>query len=456
LIRKILYFFFLSAAFSLSLHTSAYGSPQPQELDKYLGYTKMKSQATGFFRVDKFGGRFFFVTPEGLAFFSIGINALRPEGTDCPALGYAPYGKNVDKLYPSREAWLDAALLRLRTWGFNTIGSWSWEPAFKKGFPYTVNLSISFQNWLRGEVADYFDPAWKQKVEDAAKKQVPQYAADPYLIGYFIDNEMKWAPDWRGNETLFEGYMKLDASTPGKQALVNLVKSKFATIADANSAFGTSFASFDEFAAAKKAGRPPRAIEQEFTGLAAEEFFRTTTSAIRRFDQNHLILGVRFHSMGAPEPVVRAAGKYCDVVSMNYYRFGQLEKIMPKSLGSLPIEGFLKRYAEVSGKPLLIGEFSFKARDSGLPNTRCAGAPVLETQADRASEFEKYVREAAGKPYIIGYHWFEYADEPALGRFDGEDCNLGLVNEKDEPYKPLTGAMERLNNDIYTLTMEKQ
>ena len=79
----------------------------------------------------------------------------------------------------------------------------------------------------------------------------------------------------------------------------------------------------------------------------------------------------------------------------------------------------------------MITEFSFKAMDSGLPNTRGAGAPV-ETQEDRAYHFEQYVTEFMRLPYAVGFHWFEYADEPAEGRFDGENSNYGLVNIKDE------------------------
>lgn len=30
-----------------------------------------------------------------------------------------------------------------------------------------------------------------------------------------------------------------------------------------------------------------------------------------------------------------------------------------------------------------------------------------------------------------GLHWFQWVDQPAAGRWDGENSNLGLVNKDD-------------------------
>ncbi len=90
----------------------------------------------------------------------------------------------------------------------------------------------------------------------------------------------------------------------------------------------------------------------------------------------------------------------------------------------------------VTGKPCLIGEFSFRAADSGLPNTNGAG-PKVETQAERAACFRHYVSAALQKPTLVGYHWFEHADQPAEGRFDGENSNFGTVTIDDRVYEEL-------------------
>ena len=46
---------------------------------------------------------------------------------------------------------------------------------------------------------------------------------------------------------------------------------------------------------------------------------------------------------------------------------------------------------------------------------------------------------------MVGYHWFEHADQPAEGRFDGENSNFGLVTIEDEVYPELTETMIRVN-----------
>jgi hypothetical protein len=77
--------------------------------------------------------------------------------------------------------------------------------------------------------------------------------------------------------------------------------------------------------------------------------------------------------------------------------------------------GVLERITRASGKPTMISEFSFRAMDSGLPNTKGPGEPV-GTQEERAKVFADYAGTLASLPNCIGYHWFQYRDEPKQGR----------------------------------------
>jgi hypothetical protein len=73
-------------------------------------------------------------------------------------------------------------------------------------------------------------------------------------------------------------------------------------------------------------------------------------------------------------------------------------------------------------------------QDSGLPNTKGAGL-VVPTQADRALGYKNYTTTLAKLPYVIGFHWFEWFDEPAEGRkLDGENSNYGLVTINGAPF----------------------
>jgi hypothetical protein len=58
---------------------------------------------------------------------------------------------------------------------------------------------------------------------------------------------------------------------------------------------------------------------------------------------------------------------------------------------------------------------------------------------------DRYVHQALDLPYLIGLHWFEWADESPEGRFDGESCNYGLVDIHDKEYALLTQKHTALN-----------
>ena len=166
----------------------------------------------------------------------------------------------------------------------------------------------------------------------------------------------------------------------------------------------------------------------------AERYFCVTSAAITAADPNHLNFGCRFAYV-PPTPVVVAAAKHLAAISFNCY-------------GTEP-RPVIEQYAAFN-KPLIIGEFSFRGDDSGLPNTKGAG-PRVKTQAERAAAFGTYVTRALGNPNVVGYHWFEHADEPKEGRFDGENSNYGVVNIHDEVYGELTGIMQVINRKAEVL-----
>ena len=46
---------------------------------------------------------------------------------------------------------------------------------------------------------------------------------------------------------------------------------------------------------------------------------------------------------------------------------------------------------------------------------------------------------------MVGTHWFEWADQPAAGRCDGEDNNWGLDDEADDPCRVVVVRMTAVN-----------
>ena len=50
------------------------------------------------------------------------------------------------------------------------------------------------------------------------------------------------------------------------------------------------------------------------------------------------------------------------------------------------------------------------------------------------------MEQAAALPGFVGAHWFQWTDEPVLGRMDGENYNIGFVDVTNRAYKELVDA----------------
>ena len=376
-----------------------------------------------------------------------------------------PYAEACRRKYGNQSVWRAAIARRLAGWGFNTLGAWSDEAVARAGpAPLVVtpnlDLGMSFA-WQKNDQAgserkqdfpDVFDPAFENHIRRRARERCAARSGDPAVIGWFVDNELRWGPDWRGPDELLSLFLNLAPSSSGPERSDHVLARALPDFAAFNSSWGSDARSWDDFNALARIEAPYRrkppyerdapsealanradpgrgafaADCASFASLVAQRYFELTTAAIKAADPHHLVLGCRFAYPPTSE-VIDAAGRYVDVVSFNCY--------------GLDADGAIDAYAG-TGKPCLIGEFSFRAADSGLPNTNGAG-PQVATQAERAACFRHYVTAALRKPTLVGYHWFEHADQPAQGRFDGENSNFGTVTINDEVYEELTQSDDR-------------
>jgi len=105
----------------------------------------------------------------------------------------------------------------------------------------------------------------------------------------------------------------------------------------------------------------------------------------------------------------------------------------------------LRRLHELTGRPVLIGEFHFGVPADGL------GAGLVQTadQTERAKGYRYYVEQAAALPCFVGAHWFQWADEPVLGRMDGENYNIGFVDCTNRPYPELVTAAKETHRRLH-------
>ncbi len=422
--------------------------------DAYGGDTRVQLEATGFFRTEKLCQRWWLVTPDGHPFYSLGVNSITPYGDASIETGEQVYQQTVESSYESQDAWVDAVLERLGQWSLNTAGCWS-DNLFLGRVPQTVSLYLAPYDWYSGEQGDLFDPQWELDVQTRVETSATPWSQEPFLLGWFLDNEVAWGPDWHDLGTLLEKYLEKDADAPGKTVAVELLLEQLGGLAGLNQTLGTSFSGTDEILSTLDGWDAwldddiPAVAEAiaVFRGQAAEHYFSITTQALRSADPNHLILGNREISVMAPLDVYQAASKYVDVFSINNYVFldGVADVAMALTDALDPADGFAALHSEID-LPILITEFGFRADDAGLPNSYPPIYPTFDTQQERAEAFEEYASFHQSVSWIVGYHWFEWVDQPLEGRSgDGEDNNWGLVNELDQPYMEVTERMAEVN-----------
>lgn len=427
---------------------------------RWGGIADARFRGTGFFRVDENHGVFWLVDPDGGRFLSKGVNTVCFEHDHIRNTTRAPYADACRDKYRRPDIWRAATADRLASWRFNTLGCWSDELVAGAGssplaVAPTIELGQTFKFHRRDEIfPDVFDPEFARHIRESAIDKCTSRRNQRNLLGTFIDNELYWSPDWRGADELLTLFLNLPAFRPGRVAAIARLQQHYREFPQFNAVWRTSARSWEELG---RIGRieapffrmPPGgandALETSanlanplraafaadcdaFVAVVAEKYFELCVSAIKAVDPNHLVIGSRFGYQPYPA-VVAAAGRHLDVVSFNCYGFD----------ASAVIDAF-----SVTDKPCLISEFSFRGDDSGLPNTHGAG-PRVATQTERARCFEHYVSTALRKPGVVGYHWFEFADQPAEGRFDGENSNYGIVSIRDDAYVELTEAMTRVN-----------
>ncbi len=382
-------------------------------------------------------GRLWFRAPDQRQFLSLGVNAVGSGAYRAPNPNY--YDPVPKQFGGDRPAWVRSVFARLSSWGFNTVGAWSDGALYGQRYPYAFMLYAAGHDHPLDHVFEPEFPALAATNTASART----LRSDPYLLGYFLDNELPWWGElgWRasGQKSLLERYARAQGGA-GKRALREFLEQRYAgNIARFDHVYRVALVSFDQLERPVELSllnRSARVDADEFAGLVAERFFSVTTRALREQDATHLVLCVRFAGE-APWPVVRAAGRHCDLVSVNQYQ----------QSGDIDRELLDNIYA-VTHKPILISEYSFSATEnqSGDPNTR--GAPVtVRTQAERAEHAARFLSQALTLPYVVGAHWFEWADESPQGRFDGEDQNYGLVDLRDRPYQLLTEALRTVNRE---------
>lgn len=391
---------------------------------KFGGYRAARLDGgTGFFRVAKVDGRWWFVDPEGYLFLSSGVN--------CVGIGKGGEVRNLDKQkelfqkvpwvvnwqkQPSFGLWnlvrrygdnywgpaIDMTLKRMQKWGLNTIANWSDSEMYNKNqLAFIVQLpDLGLEGGLMG-LCDVYNPGYKDLIDKSVSSFVSNFRGNSWLIGYFVCNE----PAWINNETRLCQLILDGEDKPIKEAL----KAYLETNGDSDSS------------------------RRSFVLDMFDKFLTAVSYSLMKYDPYHLNLGIRF---GDPnilgEDLLNVCKHHFDVFSFNCYQL-------------TPDRNMLDRTAKILDLPMIVGEFHFGSVDRGLGQSLW---PV-ESQAERGVAYRYYVENAFSHPNFVGTGYFQWSDEPFVGRFDGENFNCGLIDVTDRPYKALVDAISESSRRLF-------
>ena len=376
--------------------------------------------------------------PDYREFYETGV---RRRAAYMPPENYKLFGfvqANLFKVYGARweEKWKEITYHILMSHGINSQGNFS-KPGVnddKGNLPYVRQIPgfPATDTLVFRDFPDVLSPEYREKCE-AYARTLEKWKDDPWLIGYFLRNEPEF--NFVPNLAIANEVLRNPAQTWCRVGLTNFLRGRYTGIANLNEAWKSNFTSFRDF------DKPidncidtyPECEKDicEYSAFLIREYIRVPSLACRAVDPNHLNLGLRWSN--ADNPDMMAGWEYFDVFSINCYSFDPTADM-----------DFVKN-AGVD-LPIMIGEFHCGALDRGLPATGLKG---VENQEERGVMWRLFVEKCAAHPYGIGAHWFQYNDQFCLGRFDGENYQIGMVDVCMQPHKELVEAAKATSAVLY-------
>ncbi len=420
------------------------------------------TEGNGWFTLEKTDDRYWLADPDGYAFFSTGLDCVGIDG-DCNLKGIHCLAGDLPKESPGfvrpdhndfswhrhnlwtvfgdgyYDKWQELTARRMVKWGFNTVACWS-DIAFaeKYDIPHVTIMHgyPQTENYIFRDFPDTMAPEFAVNAAEWAK-QILRHRDVHSLIGYFLGNEPQWA--FVNNLNIAAEALSCETSTCCRRALIAFMEEKYGSINTLNQIWGSSYASFADMD--RPVSTLPFTAEakealNEFSAVMIREYIRIPSEAIRQYDPHHLNLGIRYAWLSSK--VLASGAEYTDVFSFNCYSMDPTESI--------------ENFSSLVGKPVMIGEFHFGALDRGLDATGIRG---VTTQAERGVAYRYYLHKAASHPMCLGAHYFTLNDQAYLGRFDGENYQIGIIDTTQRPYDDFEREIIRTHGEIYDVMSGK-
>ena len=317
---------------------------------------------------------------------------------------------------------------RLRTWGFNALGTGAAPALREEGLPFVATVDFGVTGaaiHLAGaRLPDVFDPEWPKAAEARAAEVCWPLAERRDLVGWVTDDRPGWAqPSPAGRPSLLQICLSLEPSFAAYHAAweftLALHGGRLEGLARAwgvplpNKEVVRELTRTEQGIATRGYLRDDARWAREF----AQRYFSLTGAAIRAHDPHHLVFGCRFGGRVGAAVLAECVHPAVDAPWID--------------LDDLPV---------AAPGPVLAGEFTWvDGRFLGAPGSRRArGLTSVERMLRRG---RTVLERAARHPAVVGYAWNRWRD--TVGEqppFAG-----GLVHENDAEAREHTELLTDIN-----------
>ena len=430
------------------------------EYDRYGGWAAKRLTKTGFFHTENDGRRWWFVTPEGNAFLSFGINHYHA-GWWMQEYNRDHWNKTFGAKKAGDDRWGEGfrkiASADMRRLGINTLG-WHTNAPTLTDYPYGAVVPyfrsfkpIVLDHYIHPEAeafVDVFAPEFERMCDKTARKVATSYINDPMLIGYCMsDCPIYTDEDIRsmGGSTSWSRVLRnLKADAPGKQAYVAAMQKRYPGIESFNASYDTNFAAWNDLATAvdwrpdsTPANSNERADNEAFTLLCLDMYYSVSKTALRKVDPHHLFLGDKLNgNTDNMEKVLKIAAKYVDVLVYQFYGlFAQQKALLDQLTSQVKI-------------PFVNGDIGFSSPSEMIPNPY---GPHARDQAERAEWLKESCKGCFSRPEFIGWHMCGIIDTWKTMPTKEEDQHQGLMTVTGEFYPEMEKAVIEISTQMYRI-----
>lgn len=406
------------------------------EVSKYGGLLSKQYEATGFFRCEQIDGRWWMIDPLGHPLFTFAFNSVSFASTEKEKAG-------LEEKFGTEENWAKETkklFEEMNVYGMTGSKDKFNEYLGENKMPYFDSLgcigsygklkdmitSNGGSTVFRYNVMPVFDPQFEYYVDTKARVNVTKRKDDPYLIGWFADNEITVTPE------MLYSYLTVDPNNE------DYIYSYHAAWEWFKARHGED-ATIEDITAKD---------QDDFREYVFDRYYSVVANAIRKYDPNHMYMGSRLNGNArTSRGIFAAAGRYLDCITFNYYGTWT------------PRETDMENWYNWSGgKPFFVTEQYTKGMDAtekvpGLTNESGAGW-VVKTQEDRGNFYQNYALGLIEYGTCIGFKWYKYSDNDPDGPqtdVSNLNSNKGIIDRDYNYHTDLIEKMTELNRNVFGL-----